>query len=130
MAALLRGLFGIPVWLYALTAAYGGLSIIAIRSFCEHQWSERTEARTIIVERSLLALIFLNNNLHLVHHKLPAAPWYRLPRLYAERREEWRAMNEGYVFPNYWTIFKSFSLRQKEPLIHPVLPTGGAEQPA
>lgn len=130
LVLLLRHLFGIPVWLYALTAAYGGLSIIAIRSFCEHQWSENEAARSVIVERSPLALIFLNNNLHLVHHKLPTAPWYRLPGLYAERREEWRAMNQGYVFPNYGAILRSFAFRRKEPLIHPALPSREGEQPA
>ncbi|HMF68459.1 MAG TPA: fatty acid desaturase, partial [Phyllobacterium sp.] len=29
--------FGIPLWLYAMTSVYWGLSIISIRSYCEHQ---------------------------------------------------------------------------------------------
>jgi fatty acid desaturase len=115
-------LFGIPFWLYALTSAYAGLSIIAVRSFCEHQWAESVEARTIIVEKTLLSWIFLNNNLHLVHHKHPGAPWYDLPGLYAERREAWQAMNNFYVFRSYFDIFRSFALRPKEPVIHPALP--------
>jgi fatty acid desaturase len=120
--ALLLRLFGIPFWLYALTSAYAGLSIIAVRSFCEHQWAETVEARTIIVEKTLLSWIFLNNNLHLVHHKHPSAPWYDLPGLYAERREAWQAMNNGYVFQSYFAIFRSFAIRPKEPVIHPALP--------
>ena len=123
---LLEGVFGIPFWLYALTSAYGGLSIIAIRSYCEHQWSQRPDGRTIIVENSLLSLLFLNNNLHLVHHKRPTAPWYELPKLYAEQREAWRAMNEGYVFRNYFEIFRAFAFRAKEPVVHPVLRRDGA----
>jgi fatty acid desaturase len=121
LALLLEGAFGIPFWLYVATSAYGGLSIIAIRSYCEHQWSERPDGRTIIVEKSLLSLLFLNNNLHLVHHKRPTTPWYRLPDLYAEKREEWLAMNEGYVFRNYFEIFLAFAFRSKEPVVHPVL---------
>jgi fatty acid desaturase len=122
LVLVLRDVFGIPVWLYMLTSAYAGMSIIAVRSFCEHQWAEEVEARTIIVEKSLLSWIFLNNNLHLVHHKHPSAPWYELPGLYAERREAWQAMNKGYVFRNYRAIFRTFAVRSKEPVIHPALP--------
>jgi fatty acid desaturase len=121
LATLLEGVFAIPFWLYALTSAYGGLGIIGIRSYCEHQWSDRPDGRTIIVENSILSLLFLNNNLHLVHHKRPTAAWYELPGLYAEKRDEWLAMNEGYVFRNYFAIFRAYAFRAKEPVVHPVL---------
>ncbi|MBP2549264.1 fatty acid desaturase [Neorhizobium galegae] len=113
--------FGIPVWLYIGVSAYLGLSIIALRSYCEHQWSERPDGRTIIVETSLLAPLFLYNNLHFIHHKLPSAAWYRLPSLYRARRAEWQAMNDGYVFANYFEVFRAFSFKAKEPVVHPVL---------
>lgn len=116
-------LFGMPMWLYGMLA-YASLSILAIRSFCEHQWSEHPDGRTVIIEKSLLGLLFLNNNLHLVHHKRPTAPWYHLPRLYRERPEEWQQMNDGYVFPNYFAVLKAFGVRRKEPVIYP--PTGRA----
>jgi len=112
--------FSVPVWAY-LAAAYLGQSFIAIRTFAEHQWSERPDGRTIIVERSPLALLFLNNNLHLVHHKMPAVAWYRLPALFRERREEWAKLNDGYVYPNYLALLKDFAFRSKEPVVHPVL---------
>jgi fatty acid desaturase len=111
-------LFGMPLWLYGLLA-YASLSILAIRSFCEHQWSEHPDGRTVIIEKSLLGLLFLNNNLHLVHHKRPTAPWYHLPRLYRERPEEWQRMNDGYVFRNYFAVLKAFGVKRKEPVIHP-----------
>lgn len=114
-------LFGIPLWLYIGVAAYLGISIIAIRSYCEHQWAERPDGRTIIVENSILAPLFLYNNLHFVHHKLPTAAWYRLPSLYKARRAEWQTMNEGYVFANYFEVFRAFALRAKEPVVHPAL---------
>jgi fatty acid desaturase len=113
--------FGIPLWIYALTAVYWGLAIIAIRSYCEHQWSERPDGRTIIVEKSPLALLFLNNNLHFVHHKRPTVPWYQLPKLYREQREEWKTMNGGYVFRNYFEILRAYAFRSKEDVVHPVL---------
>lgn len=112
---------GIPIWLYAIAAAYFGLSLITIRTYAEHQWSERPDGRTIIVENSPLALLFLNNNLHLVHHKHPTVAWYNLPALYRARRDDWQAMNGGYVFRNYWALFRAFAFRAKEPVEHPVL---------
>ncbi len=113
--------FGMPLWLYIVVPVWLGQSFIAIRTFAEHQWSERPDGRTIIVERSPLSLLFLNNNLHLVHHKQPQVAWYRLPRLFAEKRAEWIAMNGGYVYPNYLALLKDFAFRAKEPVIHPFL---------
>lgn len=113
--------FGIPLWLYILGPVWLGQAIISIRTFAEHQWSEHPEGRTIIVERSPLAWIFLNNNLHFVHHKNPTVAWYRLPTLFRDRRDEWVAMNNGYVFPNYLALISRFAFRAKEPVVHPAL---------
>jgi fatty acid desaturase len=113
--------WGIPVWLYLLTVVWGSFALISIRTYAEHRWHETPEGRTIIVERSPLSLLFLNNNLHIVHHKLPGAPWYRLPRLYRDQRLEWQAMTQGYVYPNYWALFRAHALHRKEPVAHPVL---------
>ena len=113
--------FGMPLWLYVLAPVWLGQAIIAVRTFAEHQWAERPDGRTIIVERSPLALFFLNNNLHLVHHKLPTVPWYRLPAIFRERRAEWVGMNGGYVYPNYLALLRAFAFRAKEPVVHPVL---------
>ncbi len=112
---------GIPVWLYLVGVVWPSLSLIAIRTFAEHRWHDAPEGRTIIVERSPLAWLFLNNNLHIVHHQIPSAPWYALPRLYAEQKEHWRALNHGYVYRNYWHMFRTHALRPKEPVVHPVL---------
>ena len=49
-------LFDMPVWLYVLGPVWLGQAMIQIRTFAEHQWSERPDGRTIIVERSPLAL--------------------------------------------------------------------------
>lgn len=111
--------FHIPVWLYLITACWGGAAIISLRTFAEHQWHETPEGRTIIVEKSPLSLLFLNNNLHLVHHKNPTTPWYRLPALYARDKASWRLMNHDYVYANYWKLFRAYALMAKEPVVHP-----------
>jgi fatty acid desaturase len=120
MVVAIAGLvFSTPFWVYGL-AAYAGLSLISVRTYCEHQWSETPEGRTIIVEKSPLSWLFLNNNLHIVHHKLPTVAWYQLPRLYADARAEWQEINGGYVFPHYFAILKAYAFRAKEPNVHPV----------
>lgn len=113
--------FGMPLWLYVLVPMWLGQSLIAIRTFAEHQWSEHPGGRTIIVERSPLAFLFLNNNLHFVHHARPAVAWYKLPRMFREDRERWLKGNNGYVYPNYLALVKAYAFRAKEPVVHPVL---------
>lgn len=113
--------FGIPLWAYILGPVWLGQSLISVRTFAEHQWSERPDGRTIIIERSPLAFLFLNNNLHLVHHKSPNVAWYRLPTLFRERREQWISMNNGYVFPGYLALFREYAFKAKEPVVHPAL---------
>ena len=115
--------FGIPLWLYFVTVVWGSLGLISIRTFAEHRWFETVEGRTIIVERSPLAFLFLNNNLHIVHHTHPVAPWYELPRLFKENRDFWVSYNKGYVFPNYSALFRAYGFRQKEWVDHPALHT-------
>ncbi|MGI1660611.1 fatty acid desaturase [Palleronia sp. KMU-117] len=113
--------FGIPIWVYVVGVAWPALSLISIRTFAEHRWHEAPEGRTIIVERSPLSWIFLNNNLHIVHHQIPSAPWYALPALYAARAAHWRDLNRGYVYPGYGALFLAHALRPKEPVVHPAL---------
>lgn len=113
--------FGMPLWLYLLVPVWFGQSLISVRTFAEHQWSERPDGRTVIVERSPLAFLFLNNNLHFVHHKRPTVAWYELPALFREQRDEWVRMNKGYVFPNYLAMLKAYAFKAKEPVVHPVL---------
>lgn len=113
--------FQIPLWLYVLVPMWLGQALISIRTFAEHQWSERPDGRTIIVERSPLSFLFLNNNLHFVHHKAPNVAWYRLPGLFREKREEWVQGNGGYVYPGYLALIRAYAFRAKEPVVHPVL---------
>ncbi len=110
----------IPVWAY-LISAHIGLGLVRIRTFLEHQAHERARARTVIIEdRGPLAFLFLNNNLHVVHHMHPRVPWYRLPKLYAENKTRYLDRNEGYVYRSYAEIFRKYFLRAKDPVAHPL----------
>lgn len=107
-------------WAY-LAAVYMSQSILKIRTYLEHQAHEQVSGRSVIIEdRGPLALLFLNNNLHSVHHAHPAVPWYDLPRLYRSRRQQYQARNRGYVFAGYGEIFRRYLVARKEPVIHPL----------
>jgi fatty acid desaturase len=120
VALIVTQVFGVPLWAYAFAAGYLGMSIIALRTYCEHQFADDINHRSIIVERSWIGWLFLNNNLHLVHHKMPTVAWYQLPAKMREKRAEWTAMNGGYVFAGYGEIFRRFAFKVKEPLVHPL----------
>lgn len=112
-----------PFWAY-LCAAYAGLSIVKIRTFLEHRAHERARERTAIIEdRGPLALLFLNNNLHAVHHMHPKLPWYRLPGRYYRNAERYRERNGGYVYRSYGEIFRRHLFRAKDPVPHPLWPS-------
>ena len=115
---------GIPVWLYVLVA-YLGLSILTVRTFAEHQAHEKHGGRTVIVEASpFFGLLFLNNNLHYVHHEHPRVAWYDLPKLYRARRGEFLAANESYSFSGYGEMFRRYLFHRKTPVPHPILRQG------
>lgn len=118
------GLCGIPLWLY-VAAAYLGLSILTIRTFAEHQAHESPGGRTVIVEASpFFSLLFLNNNLHYVHHEHPRVPWYDLPALFRARRDQFLDANESYAFRGYGEMLRRYFLRAKTPVPHPYLRKG------
>ncbi|MEL6607804.1 MAG: fatty acid desaturase [Pseudomonadota bacterium] len=110
----------LPLWAY-LIAAYGGLSILKIRTYAEHRAHARSGARSVIIEdRGPLAFLFLNNNLHVVHHAAPSVPWYQLPAHFAAHRAHFLSMNGGYHFASYREVFARYLTRAKDPVAHPL----------
>lgn len=118
------GVCGIPLWVY-VAGAYLGLAILNLRTFAEHQAHEAPGGRTVIVEASpVFGLLFLNNNLHYVHHENPRVSWYRLPKLYRANREAFLAANESYSFKGYGEVIRRYLFRAKAPVPHPYLRRG------
>ncbi len=114
------GIAGMSVWLYLLLA-YCGASLLMLRTFAEHQSHPNGGGRTVIVEAHwFFGLLFLNNNLHIVHHRNPDIPWYDLPALYLATREQYQRENEGYVYTGYWPIIWQYFFQAKEPVMHPI----------
>lgn len=115
---------GIPFWVYVL-GAYLGLAVLNLRTFAEHQAHEVAGGRTVIVEASpIFGLLFLNNNLHYVHHENPRVSWYKLPALYRANRAAFLAANESYSFKGYGEMIRRYLFRAKAPVPHPYLRRG------
>lgn len=109
-----------PLWAGVLSA-YFALSILKIRTFLEHRANNNARARTVIIaDRGPLAMIFLNNNLHAVHHMHPRMAWYDLPNAYAKDRAHYLDCNGGYYFASYAQIFRRYFFRAKDPVPHPL----------
>ncbi|MCT8328373.1 fatty acid desaturase [Albidovulum sediminis] len=121
LVALWIGATGFP-WGAYLLATYAGMSILKIRTYLEHRAHELARGRTVIVEKGgILPFLFLNNNLHIVHHTKPGVAWYRLPRLYAENRAAFLQRNDGYFYASYGEIFRRHLLKAKDPVPHPLM---------
>jgi fatty acid desaturase len=105
----------IPLWAYALLFVYPGLSLTLLRSFAEHIASAEPKARTVTVEAGpFFSLLFLNNNLHALHHARPELPWYALPSL-ARRLPRPRLSYRG-----YGELARRFLLRPIHAPVHPL----------
>ena len=110
----------IPLLEYVAFFAYPGLSLTLMRSFLEHQARDPVGKRTVIVEAEWpMSLLFLNNNLHVLHHERPSLAWYRLPKVYREHRERLLAENGGYRYRGYWEIALRYLFWPKEWPVHP-----------
>ncbi len=117
------GAFGSVSVLTYCVCAYVGMSILMIRTYLEHQAHETLRGRTVIIEdKGPLRLLFLNNNLHAVHHAYPTVAWYRLPVLFRQNRERFLQMNTEYYYRSYWDIIRQYIFSAKEPVIYPLPP--------
>jgi len=118
-------LLAISMWgnlsvLQYFVAAYLGMSLLMVRTFIEHQVHEKIRGRSVIIETGgLFSLLFLNNNLHAVHHAYPGLAWYRLPGLFTANRDRFLKLNDGYSFKNYLQVFLKYGLRRKENVPYP-----------
>lgn len=113
-------LFGISPLVYVALVAYPALSLLMLRTYAEHRAHRDPDGRTAIVEHApIFSLLFLHNNLHVVHHANPRLAWYRLPALYAANRAQFLARNDGYRFNGYGQIFRQFAFRRAHAIVHP-----------
>ncbi len=107
---------GIHPIAYLALVAYPAASLGLVRSFAEHRDADDSSKRTAIVEsRSLLSLLFLNNNLHATHHALPSLPWYELPGRYDRDRRSGAILPATPRIRGYRHVVRSWLLQPLAP---------------
>nr|WP_082170841.1 fatty acid desaturase [Yersinia pekkanenii] len=84
-------------------------------SYIEHSAARSTLNETAWSWR----LLFLNLNYHLVHHDLPALPWYELCQIYPENRLQYQHRSGQFVVNGYTQWFAAFAFTALEIEIHP-----------
>lgn len=111
---------GMPLWIYLIAFVYSGIAFSRLRSFAEHQYAGPKEERTAIVENTpAFGLLFLYNNLHIVHHSRPALAWYRIPGLYRANRDAFIRLNGGLVYDGYLEVARRYFFRTHHLPVHP-----------
>ncbi|HEY0745980.1 MAG TPA: fatty acid desaturase [Steroidobacteraceae bacterium] len=118
----ISGVCRFPWWQYCLLIAYPGMSLSLLRAFTEHRASEDSQERTASVESNVIfGLLYLYNNLHVVHHLQPTMPWYDIPRYYRENRESLLKRNGEFFYKGYAVFVRQYFLTPVFSPVHPFL---------
>jgi len=111
---------GLSVLEYVFYFAIPGSSLGLLRSFAEHRPGPSNAERTAIIESSwFIRLLFLNNNLHAVHHTKPNLAWYKICGDFRANRQAWLKRNGGYFYRNYLQLAAKTFFRPKCHPVHP-----------
>jgi len=104
-----------PLLSYGLLVVWPGTSLMLLRSFHEHRVAaSQAEASVVVEAGSLWRWLFLNNNYHVVHHRHPQLPWFRLHQCYWQNRQQWLVANGDYCYPGYVSWFWRFGLLPRD----------------
>ncbi|MEM9097704.1 MAG: fatty acid desaturase [Pseudomonadota bacterium] len=113
---------GIPIWLYLLGIAIPAVSLLSLRTYIEHRAAAAPGARSAVIESNWFwSLLFLNNNLHKLHHEKPSIAWYKLPGLWRTERQRVLVENEAYYYRGYGDVARRWLFKAREPNIHPIM---------
>ena len=87
--------------------------------WCAHTSSTVRRSKRSIAPRSSKAgrwrgLLYLNNNLHFLHHARPDLPWFALPAAYRRERDSLVVRNGGYRFSGYAEVARRYFVRAKD----------------
>ena len=114
------GVADMPLWKYLLCFAYPGMSLGMLRTFIEHRYGTLPMERVAIVQsNTLMGVLFLYNNIHLVHHQSPTLPWYRIPARFRAGRDQLLATNGNFYFRGYVEIARRFLFKPVFDPVHP-----------
>jgi fatty acid desaturase len=118
----ISGVCRFPWWQYCLLVAYPGLSLGLLRAFTEHRAAADSQQRTAAIESNVVfGLLYLYNNLHVVHHLKPTMPWYEIPAYYRANRAQLMELNANFAFRGYAQLAKRYLFVPVFSPIHPIL---------
>ena len=114
------GVCRIPIADYIGLVVYPAIALGLVRSFVEHRAASAPTARTAVVAAGWCwRLLFLNNNLHVVHHRQPGLPWYRIPGAWRQLRGRIDLAPDLLFRGGYAEIFARQLGRSAGPVEHP-----------
>lgn len=104
----------ISILSYVLLFLWPSYALVLIRSLVEHTKAERWQDRTAVVEYGgFLGLLFLFNNLHILHHARPDLPWYRLPAAWQAHKAQLLSENKGPQYDSYAQIIRHYAWKPR-----------------
>ena len=105
---------------YLAGCVYPATALVMVRSLAEHRAADRLEDRTAVVEHAgLLGVLFLHNNLHVLHHASPSTPWFALPAQWRARRAQLLSGGAAPVYRSYADIARRYAVRPQHPGPYP-----------
>jgi fatty acid desaturase len=108
----ISGVAGMAWWKYVLFIAWPAFGLGWVRSFAEHRYGHRPGERTAITESNFFwSVLFLNNNLHAVHHVFPKMPWWQIPGYWRAHREQILAHNGNLYFKGYGELARQWLVK-------------------
>ena len=119
LCAFVVAVMGIPLWQYLLGAVYLGHSLTLLRSYCEHRWVQGATRSAMVRSGPVFGLLFLNNNLHHVHHAEPGVPWYKLPARVAATGADGQAAAGAGLYGGYLDVARRYLVRPYDHPVHP-----------
>ena len=114
------GVCGLPVLEYVAMFAWPGLSLTLLRSFAEHEPSADGDRRTAIIASGPVGgLLYLNNNLHAVHHAYPGLAWHALPAVWGAQRNRFSGPDGPPFHRGYAAIARRYLFNLRDHPVHP-----------
>jgi fatty acid desaturase len=119
IAGFVFGVAGLPAWEYLVGWVWGGTALTLLRSFVEHRAVADGTRSAVVRTNPVLALLFLNNNLHHAHHAEPGLAWYRLPALADRIGADDAARRGAGWYPGYGAVLRRHLVRPFDAPAHP-----------
>ncbi len=102
---------GLQAWLVVVGLGYGGQALTLLRSFAEHRAVPNGPRSAVVHAHWIWRLLFLNNTLHLTHHRHPGVAWFELPRVHRAGGYDAEARGGAGVYGGYGQIIRQFLVR-------------------